>query len=220
MMRQSKNWWNAQSARINAMSLRERIFVFIAFIAVSMALADTLWLSPAQATYLKLVQAASKQSTELQRARADLKAVTEPVGTAKVLRDEVAAVIGGVDAANRAIRDISSSAERETPLTQVLVHLLRKHEGLTLVHVATLASDTAVKNLTTSGGPVAAVLTPGWPRRQGVELTVSGSYPELTRYLEMLENMLPQMRWGTMALKSEKGPPELTLQLFLVGIKP
>jgi hypothetical protein len=56
--------------------------------------------------------------------------------------------------------------------------------------------------------------------RQGVELTVSGSYAELTSYAQTLEQALPYVRWGSMKLKSDKPPAELTLQLFLVGVQP
>lgn len=217
MMRWLANWWRVQAARINAMSLRERIFLFTAFIAGSLALADSLWLSPAQATYQKLAQQFDKQSVQLQRARGDLNTNAGPIETVQSLRAEIVAVTVSMDAVNLAIKDLSTSALREAPLAQVLVHVLRRHEGLTLMRALTLASDTATKGLTPPTGSAAAVPPAGLLTRQGVELTVSGPYAELTRYLEMLEKVLPRMRWGTMTLKSEKLPPELTLQLFMVA---
>lgn len=215
MMRWLTNWWSVQAARINAMSLRERIFLFTALIAGSLALADSLWLSPAQASYQKLAQQFDKQSLQLQRARVDLNGVARPIETVQSLRAEIAAVTSNLDAVNLAIKDLSPSALREAPLAQVLVHVLRRHEGLTLVHALTIAPG----GLMPPTGFAAATPPAEWPPRQGVELTVSGPYAELTRYLEMLEKVLPRMRWGTMTLKSEKLPPELTLQLFLVAAK-
>ena len=41
-----KAWWIAQSARINALSLRERLFLFISLLVVALALADLIWLTP------------------------------------------------------------------------------------------------------------------------------------------------------------------------------
>ncbi|MDD5031257.1 MAG: hypothetical protein PHH58_17475, partial [Rhodoferax sp.] len=52
--------------------------------------------------------------------------------------------------------------------------------------------------------------------RQGVALTVSGGYPDLTRYVAVLESALPYVRWGGMSLKADQGLTELTLQLFLL----
>ena len=56
--------------------------------------------------------------------------------------------------------------------------------------------------------------------RRGLELSVSGSYAELVRYVNTLESALPTLRWGTLHLKSAKQPPELTLQVFVVGAPP
>ena len=38
-----KAWWKIQSGRINALSLRERAFLFVTLIICLLALADTLW---------------------------------------------------------------------------------------------------------------------------------------------------------------------------------
>lgn len=214
-----KRWWKTQSARINALSLRERVFLFLSVIASCMALADVVWLSPAQVAHQQLTQRFDKQSAELQRARAELKAVAQPVDTSKAVRNEIAAVKFDLDQVNQTINQVLPPATQATPLAQVLVHLLRRHEGLTLLRTATVAPEAAVAGAAQAVGSGAAALPAGFTR-QGVELTVSGPYPELTRYVQTLERAVPQVRWGTMKLKSEKMPPELTLQLFLVGVQP
>lgn len=214
-----RSWWKTQSARIDALSLRERVFLFLSVMVVCMVLADTLWLSPAQGAHQQLTQRFGKQSAELQRARDELKTVAKPVDTSKAVRDEIAAAKIGLESVNQTIKDILPSATQATPLAQVLVHFLRRHEGLTLLRTATVAPEAAVAGAAPGVGSGAAALPVGFTR-QGVELTVSGSYSELTRYLQTLEKALPQVRWGTMKLKSEKMPPELTLQLFLVGVQP
>lgn len=214
-----KSWWGKQSARIDALSLRERVFLFVSVIAGCMALADVVWLSPAQVAHKQLTQRFDKQSAELQRARAELKTLANPGDTNKAVRDEIAAVKSGLDKVNQTIKDVLPSATQATPLAQVLVHLLRRHEGLTLLRTSTVAPEAAVAGAAQAVGSGAAALPVGLTR-QGVELTVSGSYPELTRYVQTLEKALPHVRWGTMKLKSDKLPPELTLQLFLVSVQP
>ncbi len=216
MKRWWKSWWDVQSARINALSLRERVFFFLSVIAICMALVDGVWLSPAQVAHKQLTQRFDKQSAELQRARDELKSVTKPVDANKALRDEIAAVKIRLDTVNQTIKNVSSVATEATPLAQVLVHLLRRHEGLTLLRTSAVAPEAAMGKAAQAVGAGAAVLPVGLTR-QGMELTVSGSYPELMRYVQTLENALPHVRWGSMKLKSQKPPPELTLQLFLVG---
>jgi MSHA biogenesis protein MshJ len=211
-----KRWWEMQSARINALSLRERVFLFLSIMACGMALADVFWLSPAQTSHKQLTQRFEKQSAELQRARNELKTVARPVDGNKAMRDEIAALNTRVDDVNQDIKDVLPSATEVTPLAQVLVHLLQRHAGLTLVRTSTMAPEAVVAKAVGA----AATATPVGLTRQGVELTVSGPYPELMRYMQALEKALPHVRWGVMQLKSEKLPPELTLQLFLVGVQP
>lgn len=217
-----KSWWEKQSARIDALSLRERVFLFLSVMACCLALADVVWLSPAQVAHKQLSQRFDKQSTELQRVRDALKTVAKPVDATKAVRDEIVVVKTRLDTVNQNIKDVLPAATEVTPLAQVLVHLLRRHEGLTLVRTSAVAPEAAAKTAQAVGA--GAVSSPGTVpvglTRQGVELTVSGPYPELTRYVQTLEDKLPNVRWGTMKLKGDKLPPELTLQLFLVGVQP
>jgi MSHA biogenesis protein MshJ len=204
-----KDVWEKQSARINALSLRERMFLFLSVMVCCVALLDMFWLSPAQLAHHQLTQRFEQQSAELQRARDALKAVATPTDKSKGVRDELVSIKSRLDAVNQSIKEVLPTAAQATPLAQVLIPLLRRHEGLTLVRTLTLPPEVTVK------APQTGSLT-----RQGLELTVSGSYAELTRYAQTLEQALPYVRWGNMKLRSDKPPAELTLQLFLVGVQP
>jgi MSHA biogenesis protein MshJ len=212
-----KTWWGLQSGRINALSLRERVFLFLSIIACCMALADVLWLSPAQVAHKQLTQRFDKQSADLQRARDELKTVAQPADVGRATRDEIAAVKTQLDSVNQTIQEVLPGTASTTPLAQALSHLLRRHAGLTLVRTSAVAPEvSSIKPGQTAGAEVLPVgLT-----RQGIELTVSGAYPDLTQYVQTLENEMPQVRWGVMTLKSDKLPPELTLQLFLLEVQP
>lgn len=218
-----KSWWEKQSARIDALSLRERVLLFLSVMACCMALADVVWLSPAQLEHKQLTQHFDRQSAELQRARDALKTAARPVNGAKAVRDEIADVKTRLDTVNQNIKDVLPAATEVAPLAQVLVQFLRRYEGLTLVRTSAVAPEAAAGKVAQAVGAGAGAspgTVPVGLTRQGVELTVSGPYPELTRYVQTLETALPSVRWGTMKLKSEKLPPELTLQLFLVGVQP
>lgn len=210
-------WWDVQSVRINALSLRERVFLFLSIIACCLALADVVWLSPAQVAHKQLTQRFDKQSADLQRSRDELKSTAKPVDTTQAVRDEIAAVKIRLDEVNQNIKDVLPAKTEVAPLAQVLVHLLRRYEGLTLVRTSALALEAAIAQ---AAPAVGAAAVPAGFTRQGVELTVTGPYPDLMRYVQTLEKALPNVRWGVMKLKSEKLPPELTLQLFLVGVQP
>jgi MSHA biogenesis protein MshJ len=124
------------------------------------------------------------------------------------MREELARLRARTDAVNQEIEALPQADADETPLSKVLVHFLRRHEGLVLVRTSTLAAESRGNDAAAG----AAAL-----RRQGLELTVAGSYAELTRYVQTLERALPALRWGAMKVESQKQPAELTLQVWLVG---
>jgi MSHA biogenesis protein MshJ len=176
------------------------------------ALVDTLWLSPAQTVHRQLMQRLDRQNGELQRLRDSVRASAQPKDADQAARAELQTTQTQLDQVNQAVRERLPGATRSTPLAQALVQLLRRHEGLTLVRTAALPPDSAGPGNSNGTGSLPKGLT-----RQGVTLTVAGAYADLMRYVASLESSMPYVRWGAMTLSSDKGRPELTLQLFLLG---
>lgn len=201
--------WTKLAARIDALSLRERAFLFLTLIVLSMLLADMLWLAPVQALHQQVTQRFAAQDAELQRLRDELKNSSAETGPGQQVREELAQVRERLAAVNQEIAQMPVAKVDETPLTKVLVHFLRRHEGLVLVRTATLAPESRAGQGATPG-----------MTRQGLELTVAGPYHELTRYVQTLERALPALRWGTMKMNSDRLSAQLTLQVWLLGGTP
>ncbi len=214
-----KQQWALLQQRIDALSLRERIFLFVSVIALVLALADVLWLSPAKTAYKQLAQRFASQSAELDRLRTELRSVAQPVDPAKVVRDDIAAANTRLETLNNEIKDLVPLAQNGPALEQVLVQFLRRQDGLVLLGLTTAKPEaTPATGGMPSGVPGAS--SPGGLTKKGLELRVSGPYAELVRYVKTLEGALPALRWGAMQLKSEKQPPELSLQVYVVGVQP
>ena len=211
-----KQWWLTQSVRIDAMSLRERAFLFLAVIFVLLALADVLWLSPAQTAHRQIVQRHAAQGVELARLRAELSAVAQPVDANKAARQELEDADAHLQQVMQEIKSLAPVMDGGPPLEQVLVQFLRRQAGLTLLGTTSLTPDAPESNANAANSAV-----PGMSKR-GLELRVAGPYAELTRYVKTLENALHSLRWGTMTLKKDKDQraAELTLQVFVVGVQP
>jgi MSHA biogenesis protein MshJ len=203
-----KRWWTIISARVDALSLRERVFLFVTLLVLCMLMANVLWLTPAQQQHRQLTQRFAAQDVELQTLREELKNTSGETGEAKLKREQLAQMRERLAAVNAEIAATPQAREGETPLARVLVHFLRRHEGLVLVRTATLAPENRSAQ---AAGEVTGL------RRQGLELTVAGPYGELARYVQTLERALPALRWGTMKMNSEQLPAQLTLQVWLVG---
>jgi MSHA biogenesis protein MshJ len=201
--------WQMLLDRIDALSLRERVMLFASLLVCVLAVAELLWLSPIQKAHKALLSQMNQQSTELLRLRDDLRISSGESGPGKQMRDDLAQLKNQISQVNQEISQIPAASLDETPLSKVLIHFLRRHDGLVLLKTATLPPD-----------PKAAseVAMTGF-KRQSLELTVSGSYPELIRYVQTLERSLPALRWGLMKISSDKQPVILSLQVSLVGVK-
>jgi MSHA biogenesis protein MshJ len=195
--------------RIDALSVRERIFMFASVVLCSAALFDAVWLSPAQTLHQQLTLRLGKQSVELERMRDLVKATIKADEVPAPIEQELRALQLKLEQTNQAVRELLPPAQG-APLVQALTHLLKRYPGLMLVKTSAVAPEVA--------GPGNAKST-GLPEgltRQGLSVTVAGAYPDLTRFVGTLELEMPHVRWGAMNLKSEKGLPELTLHLFLL----
>ncbi|MFT7324768.1 MAG: MSHA biogenesis protein MshJ [Rhodoferax sp.] len=192
---------------LDALSLRERLILFASVIAISLALFDTFWLSPAQTARQQLMQRFDTQHADLIQLQATLAGTAKPVSTrSDAVQNEMTAVTARLNAVNQSVTALLPAQADSTLLAQMLVHVLRRYDGLTLVSTTAIAAPEAARDK-------AALLQ---LKRQGVTLMVSGPYADLRRYVEMLEQVLPRARWGQMTLDSENSPTVLTLELFLV----
>jgi MSHA biogenesis protein MshJ len=200
--------WTIFAGRIDALNLRERALIFWTVLICSLVLADQFWLSPAQIKQRQVAASVKQQSGELEVLRAQLgssKTLPAAVDTGQTVRAEMVSIQTRIESLNKDIARMSLGAGESDPLPKVLVHLLRRYEGLTLEHTATLAPEVGA--------------TPSMVR-QGIELTVSGSYGQLLRYVQALEQELPALRWGGMKLTSGKPASQLNLQVFWLAVAP
>ena len=210
--------WTNLATRIDALSLRERVFLFVSLLVVLVALADRLWVAPAQVRHKQTTQNFTAQGIELQRLRDEVRQTATRPDPVKLLQDELAQVGAQVTTADQEIAALSASNSAAGTLADVLVHFLRRHRGLTLVRTTNLGADSsavagAVVNLSVPARPTALV-------RRGLELTVAGPYAELVKYVQALEAAMPQMRWGKLTLTAGSQPPELTLQVYVMESQP
>jgi len=204
-----KKSWQTLINRLDALSVHERLILFVSLVLCSAALFDVAWLSPAQAEHRQLTTRLDKQNAELQRLRDEVNATLTADAVPKPVTQALQGVQVQLAQTNLAVQALLPPAQG-TPLVQALSHLLRRYPGLTLVNTSALAPELA------GPGNAKATGLPEGLTRQGLAITVAGAYPDLTRFVSTLERELPHVRWGTMNLKSDNGLPELSLQLFLL----
>ena len=206
-----KSWWIKLATKIDALSLRERVFLFCSVLLVLLAVADVLWLTPAQGAYKQVQQNYATQNAELSRLRAELAVLSKPVDTSKPLRDQIEAADQRLAVLKQEIEVLAPTASGSTQgLEAVLIQFLQRRPGLRLVSSGTVAAE---------GKPADSATVAGITRR-GLQLKVTGSYAELSRYVKSLEQALPRLRWGPMQLVVNQQVPVLTLQVYVLEVQP
>lgn len=211
--------WSRQSARIDALSVRERIFIFLTLAVLLMGLLDSLLISPLSVEQSKQLAGLRKLETELQSLRQQFQLASQqhgPNSPQAVLQRELDEERQHQQAMQQAIASVGPASQAQTgatgraPLNEVLGKLLQAHPRLRLARLATLEDL-----------PAGVRPPPGAWTLQAVDLRVQGDYLELTRYLTHLQQQLPGLRWGDLKLSAEgEAPGHALLQLQLVLVKP
>jgi MSHA biogenesis protein MshJ len=242
LRRQLAPWqarWERQARRIDALSLRERVILFLCIAAVLAALFDTLVLTPLSARGKQRADLQASQRSELIQLREQFVAAGQAGsgGPGQQLRGQIDIAQSERNRLDLALRAATSAGSAgagpaSDGLPAVLQRLLAQHPGLSLDRVALLddvpvaAPKLAQVSMAPKAapGPAGAASAPAALalRWQGVELQVQGPYRDAQRYLQSLEQSLPGLRWGEMRLTSAGvgEAPRLQVQLFLLRVQP
>lgn len=194
------------AARIDAMSARERVILFVSIALALVALTDALVLSPRAAEQKLLTARVRAQAAELDALRQQIGAsdATAQTPAAKLL-SELRATQAERAAVDAEILRYGTEAGHAVRLGTLFERVLRRHERLMLVNFAT--GTTA---------PARA----GGPPTQSVEIGLRGRYLDLAAYVDDLEHSLPGLRWDELAMLRREGGVELHARIALPGDTP
>lgn len=207
-------------ARIDGMSVRERVLIFFAASFLLVSLIDALFLNPLlvkqkglsaqvvqQQEKMKEIQAQLSQLVQAQQADA-----TSPLRERiRVLRQQIA----DGDEYLQKRRDKLVPPEK---MAELLEQVLKKNQNLQLVALNTLPVGLFIEP---SGDAASVPVVDGEKQmyKHGVEITVRGSYADLTQYLTALEHLPTQMFWGVAKLNVVEYPTaELKLTLYTLSL--
>ena len=226
----------AAKARINGWPLQLRGLLFAALLAGFALLGYSVWIAPEQQSNQHLAVRLALQTAQLKTAQAELAAALKASAANQAVAElalnsqrlnSLNQQLAQVLPAGVSLAALPAVAAAASPLVRSLTELLRQREGLTLLRLSALAptagappqpaSSSSATSATSASAAAALTVSPGGLKRQGLELSVSGSYAELTLYLQALETALPDLRWGSLLLKSSGQQSELNLQLFVLG---
>ncbi len=193
--------------RVDAMSLRERLFVFAALVVALFALIQLLLIDPVNARRAGAqarVEAADAAIAELAAQQAELGARTadDPDQAAREALARATARLAELDAELEQRMHAMVPPER---MPQVLRDMARGGAGVRVTALRSLAP----KPLQPARGETTAAAGI-W--RHGFEITLVGRYADLVAYLERVEALPWQLEWAEARLDASTRP-ELSLVL-------
>lgn len=220
-----KQQWEIISAKVDAMSMRERALIFATIVVLALALVNTLLLEPLfvrqKALHSKMTQQ-QQRMTEVQSQIAALVQENSPSANSpqrnqiKQLRQEIAEG----DAYLKSNRERLVQPEK---MAEHLQQLLGKNSRLQLVSLQTLPVTPLIDQPASRSAEQAGVATGTTLDKQvfkhGVQLTLRGNYLDLLQYLNTLERLPQQMYWARAQMRVVQYPAaELTLILYTLSM--
>jgi MSHA biogenesis protein MshJ len=205
-----KAWLRQQARRIDALTLRERAIMFVSLAVALVGAFDALLLSPGLAEHRALLQQMQAQAQELAALRARLAAAGD-AGRAETPEGRLLAALAASERERAALQAeidaLLAAGDGSARLPALLERLLRRHEAVALVRLATTATP----------APGAAGADAAAPPRRGVEVELRGPYLELSRFAAALDREVPGLLWADVHLDARHAPPLLSARLHLHG---
>lgn len=214
--------------RLDGMSLRERVMIFLMLAGVLIAFSMTLVLDPLVAQQKQLSQKLAQSQAQTEAMEEQMRLLTEaskidPDASNKarlaLLEEQRKSAIDVLSGARQGL----VSADR---MVQLLQELLGQNSKLKLVGIKTLpatslledkpnASETKTADVQNKSSPLSALGL----YRHSVEISVEGSYSDLLAYMAALERMPWRVHWSSASLTTQAYPTSrLTLTLFTLSL--
>jgi MSHA biogenesis protein MshJ len=215
-------WWRQQRQRFDALGRRERLLVITAAIAACVMAADALWLTPAFKAWSAVHKREAALPGVLAKTAADAQRNAEAArAQERQLQAELAQLRRRLQDGEAAMREMEANLVGPDRMLALLEQMLDGHGRLRVREMKSLPrADLMAEAAPKVPGPAASAPAERPALyRHGFELTLEGSFADLVRYLEALENMPQRLLWGAMRLKVEQHPKALlTLRVYTLSL--
>jgi MSHA biogenesis protein MshJ len=203
--------WQSTAERIDAMSLRERVIVFVCVTVLMLAALYGFFSLPVRNEQVAVSTAVAQKQVDTRLLQAEVQKILghmqdDPDSTKRVRLEELRARLANLDARLNEKQREMVAPER---VTSLLEEILRRDRRLELVDLRSVPAVPLFEE------PDASESKPGEEKhaeerlqvyRHGVELTVRGSYFDLLNYLSDLEALPHRMYWREVDITVDEYP--------------
>jgi len=218
-----KQYWERYAALLDARNPRERALIFFMVLAVVWSLLSVMLLDPLVANRKRLNQEASQQQVQVQELQARIETVLSVgrIDPDAATRVRMAGLKQKLEQSRVALQNVQQSLVPPEKMARLLEDVLTQNRHLKLVSLKTLPVSDVLEMLPDAVAPQAREKKPAGPVicKHGVEITVAGSYAELTQYLETMEKLPWRMIWGKAEMRVEEYPlVTLSITLYTLSM--
>jgi MSHA biogenesis protein MshJ len=198
--------------RVDAMSLRERVLIFLAVAVVLVAFADSALLEPILKRQKASSQRIQQQQDEIRAMQAQVQAYAQARSGDGASGKRQRFDKGGSELAalDREIAEKQRGLVTPERMAKMLSEIVRRDPDIELVSLRTLAAT----GLASAWGSALSGIY-----RHGIEVAVAGSYFKTLNYVGQLERLPAKILWGNMELQAG-AYPKVTLKITLYTLSP
>lgn len=222
-----KRYWELMRSKVDGMSLRERVMIFVAASFVLISLINAMLLDPLLARQKILSTQVVQQQEKMKALQAQMQSLLQAKRDDEhsPLRTRLAQLKQQLQEQAGYLQSRSDRLVEPNKMASLLEQVLSKNGKLELVALDTLPGSPLIEKPQAEGAaaaqPAASDVVAGQKQifKHGVKITVRGSYLDLLRYLAELEGLPAQMFWGEVSMSVDKYPDAvLTLTLYTLSL--
>lgn len=213
--------WEKLSARVDAMSLRERALIFVAVAFLVVALVNTFLLDPMWLKQKNLASQVVQQQEKMKEIQAQIDALMQArsAGDNSPQRQQINRLRQELEEGDAYLKSNREKLVPPEKMADLLRQVLSRNENLQLRSLHTLPVTPLLEKGGAQPGAAPAAMAEAQIFKHGVEMTVRGNYLDLLQYLTALERMPTQMFWGKVKMEVVQYPAaELTLTLYTLSL--
>lgn len=214
-----KERWDQLVVKVDGMSLRERALIFAAAAFALVSLINTLFLDPLLVQQKRLSSQVVQQQEKMKEVQSQLAGLLQAKQAdkdapqrerARQLREQIAR-------GDTFLKDTQDKLVPPDKMAHLLEQVLTRNGRLQLVALNTLPVSNFIEPA--EGDAKGGAQSGRQIYKHGVQISVRGSYADLTQYLKTLEGLPTQMFWGMAKMNVVQYPQaELTLTLYTLSL--
>lgn len=219
-----KPLWEKISAKVDAMSMRERTLIFAAVAILVLSLTNMLLLQPVSVRQKALRSQMLQQQQKMSEVQSQIAAVVleNSPDSNSPQRNQLKQIRKEIAEGKAFLNSNREKLVQPEKMAEHLRQLLSRNSRLQLVALQTLPVTPLLDQPNARHAeltPVAQAALDNQVYKHGVQLTLRGSYLDLLQYLSALESLPQQMYWARVQMNVVQYPTaELTLILYTLSM--